>query len=449
MTFLRRFSLLLVAALILNTWAVAQSTSNASTVSIDPAVQAQTVSTRSPFETAGERRVQNFFDLGLNSQSGYIDHVSGAANVGGSFFEDLSGSVDVQQKRGGLNWALSYNPIYDWYRRAKSLNRFDQAGAVQISDQLNEHWFVRLSDTASYGRYLINPAALSGQPSGPLNLGVATPRVLQYSQSPSASLVYVANYRSSFQFSGNYIMRRFSEREESNLSDLRGAGGSAAYQYRVSPRSTVGAEYSYENASFGRGIGHMVEQTAMLTYEHVLGPNTEVSFAAGPQRVHETENLNQLFGIPAGIPLPTTLPSQQPYRTYFAAQGALQHQAGPTALSLSAQRSVRDSGGLTANAAQVTSVSLGAGRLIAEVWHVNAAATYERMTAANLIGATGAFQGVIASGGIDRSLGPAWRLSARFATSHQRRTGNLPFGGALNSNSISLGISYNLRLRQE
>lgn len=428
----------------LNGWAVAQSTSNASTVSTDPTVQAQTVSTRSPYQTAGEHPLQNFFDLGFDSQSGYIDHVSGAASEGGSVFEYLNGVMDIQEKRGGLNWALSYNPSYDWYRRANSFNRVDQSGAVQISDQLNEHWFVRLSDTASYGRYLINPAALSGQPIGPLNVGVATPRDLQYSQSPSASLVYIANYRNSFQFSGNYMMRRFAQREASNLSDLEGAGGSAAYQYRLSQRSTLGAEYLYENASFGHGVGHMVEQTAMLTYAHVLGPNTVVTLAAGPQRVHETENLNQLFGIPAGIPIPTTLPTLNPYHTYLAAQAALQHQAGPTALSLSAQRSVSDSGGLSANAAQVTSVSAGAGRLIADAWHVDAAATYERLTAANLFGASGAFQGIIASGGIDRLLGP-WRLSARFSTSHQRRTGNLPFGGALNSNSVSLGVAYNWR----
>lgn len=424
-------------------WAAAQT---APATTTDPSALASTVSTRSPLQTAGQQQVQNFFDLNLNSQTGYINNVSGSAATAGngSMFETLGAGVDIQQRRGGLNWALSYEPSYIYYRTFSGYDQFDQAGSVQISDQLSPHWYLRLADTASYGRYLVNPAALSGLPGGRLNLGIATPLARQLSQEPSVELIYVMDYRNSLQFSGDYLERRFSGTGTQNLSNLQGAGGSASYNYRLSRRATIGARYAYENASFGRGVGHMVVQSAFLTYEHVLGPFTTVSLSAGPQRVHQTENLGLLFGGSLLPPIPNV--AVRPMQTYWAAQGTISHQAHNTALTLGAQHTISDTGGLLASAAVVSSVTAGIGQQFLERWHADATATYERMSAANLTNMNGAFQGVIAGGGLERAVGQAWRFTARFSAAHQRNQSNAPFAGAFNSLSVSGGVFYSWQL---
>ncbi|HZT73879.1 MAG TPA: hypothetical protein VE996_09535 [Terriglobales bacterium] len=412
-------------------------------LSSDPTVIAQTVSTLSPIRSAGQPQVTNFFDFGFGTQTGYTDHVNGSTSSAGSAFELLNGEVDVRQERGGLNWALSYAPSYEWYRAGLGLDQFNQTGALDLSGRLNEHWYLRLDDQASYGRYLLNPAAFNAN--SPLNVTVSAPNRRMYSQTPSASLIYVASYRSYFVFSGDFLTRQYSG-DASGLTNMEGAGGSASYQYRLSALSTLGAQYSYENASFGHGTGHMVSQTAFLTYTHLFNARTKIALGAGPQRVHETENLLQMFGVPAGGTLPIPTLAVQPYHTYWAGRASINHESGLTALSLSAQESVSDSGGFLASAARVTSVTGGIGRRFLDAWHVDLDASYARMTAANLVGARGTFQSASASGGIERQLGRDWSLSARFTSTRQRQNGNLPFGPNFNSNAVTLGLSYHLRL---
>lgn len=443
-------TLLSTLALALLLWPAAARAQEASTgatspaATTDPTVLAKTVSTRSPIQTAGQPESATFFDLGLNSSTGYTDDVSGAAGGGGSVFQILGGNLDAGQQRGGLNWELSYAPNYEIYQNDQGYNQLNQSGAAQVSQQLGDHWYLRAGDAVSYGRYLYNSAALnglsSGAASGALNLGVATPLARQYSQSPTVELEDVINYRSSFTLSGDYMAHRFlGAAASSGLSDVRGAGGAATYSYRFTPRSSVGLTYSYDHSVFAEGVARMTEQSAQASWTHVLNPTTSVMVGGGPQRVNEQENLTAIFGPPvAGV----SAPSLQPVRTYFAAEAAINHQTGRAALTLSAQRGVSDSGGLIASGVVQNSVTGGVGEEFGGVWHAQGSLTYELLTAANLTHTTGNYQGVIAAFSMGRALGQAWEISLAGASSRQKRNGNVPYASGYRSDSISFGISY-------
>lgn len=447
----RRCLGLLAAVAALGLLAAAQMPAPAVT---DPVAQAQDVSVGPLAQLPPLAGMRDFFDLGLFANSGYDTNVTGAPGAGGDAMEELSGSLEAGQQRGPWRWALSYQPSYIAYRHLRGYNRLDQAGQLETSWELNPHWFLRLSEHAAFGRYLSSPAAAQA-PGSVLGLNnfVLTPFVRQFSQQPVAELDYIANYRLSFFLRAGYLENRFYGQQAgagAALSDLEGVAGGAGFRYRLSRRTTAGAELDYDDSRLAGGISHVRMGALLLTLTRVLSPTARVTLFGGPQETQMREDLG-LYLSPALLASNPGMAQIHQNGWSWMAGGILTVEAHNTAWSLTASRRATDSGGLFAGAVEADQVLAGLERRWGLAWTARASAGYEYMRLLGVhpaLGAAGSYGSAVANLGLDRTLGRRWDLRATYVYLNQTERGLAPVAAVLGRQQVSLGIGYHLRLGQ-
>lgn len=437
----------LLLALGLATPAAAQ---NAGPTVTNPATLAQTVSVGGPLQLAPAQPVETFQQMDLTADTGYETNVTGLSNSGGDWLETLAGNFAAGQNRGALHWALRYQPSYTVYRTFRGYDRFDQAGALDLSWQLSPHWYLRLSEHAAYGRYLATPQA--AQVSGSvvaLNNFVATPFSRQFSQQPTVELDYVANYRWALHLSAGYLESRYFGQASTTgpaLSDLEGVTGSAGLSYRLSRRTTLGAELDYSNMRLAGGISRAQVGSAFLQLTRVLGPTAQVTLFAGPQEAELRENLTSY--------LPATLLASNPglarihqNNLGWTAGGTLAVQSYHTAWNLTVARRATDSGGLFAGAVEADQATVGAMRQLGLEWTISGNAGFERITPLGLTlpGGNSALFSWIAGARMRRGFGRHWALTGEYNYVDETTQGAVPFAArVLGRQSVALGIGYRL-----
>ena len=436
----------LVLALALAAPAAAQ---NAAPTVTNPTTLAQTVSVGGPVQLAPAQAVETFQQMTLTADTGYETNVTGLSNGGSDWLETLAGNFAAGQNRGALHWALGYQPSYTVYRTFRGYDRFDQAGALDLSWQLNPHWFLRLSEHAAYGRYLATPQA--AQVSGSvvaLNNFVATPFARQFSQQPTVALDYIASYRWALHLGAGYLESRYFGQAPTAgpaLSDLEGVTGTAGLSYRLSRRTTLGAELDYSNMRLAGGISRVQVGSALLQLTRVLGPTAQVTLFAGPQEAELREDLSRY--------LPATVLASNPglarihqNNLGWSAGGTLAVQSYHTAWNLTLLRRTTDSGGLFAGAVEADQATLGAMRRLGREWTLGGNAGFERITplGLRLPGGNSALFSWIAGAQMRRGLGRHWVLTANYNYVDEQSHGAVPFARILGRQMMELGIGYNL-----
>lgn len=417
----------------------------------DPFNLAQAVGLGPPAQLSAEGASRDFFNLGLNADSGYETNVTGAASSGGDWLETVAASLQAGREQGPFRWALSYQPSYTAYRTFSSYDRLDQAGAVEISWRLGPHWFLRLSENAAYGRYLSAPAAAQVPGSVlALNNFVLTPFVRQFSQQPTAELEYVASYRWSFHLLGGYLEHRYfgaSANLGPALSDLNGIIGGAGVDYRLNRRTTLGLVLDYEDAQLAGGASRMQLGSVLLALTRVLNPVARVTLFAGPQQAELRENLGP-FLPPATLASNPGLASVHQNDLSWTAGGTLTVEEHNTAWNLTVSRRGTDSGGLFAGAVEATQALIGVEQRIGLHWTAGATAGYERMSLLGVQTANSDYSSWTASAHMDRTLGRHWDLHASYDYVSQTEQGVLPQGAVLGRQQVSLGVGYRLSFGQ-
>lgn len=421
----------------------------------DPFNLAQAVGVGPAAQLPAEGASRDFFNLGLNADSGYETNVTGITGSGGDWLETVAASLEAGQEQGPFRWALSYQPAYTAYRTFSGYDRLDQAGAVQISWRLGPHWFLRLSENAAYGRYLSTPEAAQVPGSVlALNNFVLTPFVRQFSQQPTAELDYVASYRWSFHLLAGYLEHRYfgaSAGIGSALSDLDGVTGGAGADYRLSPRTTLGLELDYENAILAGGASRMQLGSALLALKRVLNPVASVTLFAGPQQAELREKLGPFLPA-ATLASNPGLADVHQNNLSWTAGGTLTVVEHNTAWNLTLSRRGTDSGGLFAGAVEATQALIGVEQRLGLDWTAGATAGYERMALLGVQTANGLsnYSSWTANAHMDRTLGRHWDLHADYDYVQQTEEGQVPgpLAAVLGRQQVSLGIGYRLSLGQ-
>jgi hypothetical protein len=127
-----------------------------------------------------------------------------------------------------------------------------------------------------------------------------------------------------------------------------------------------------------------------------------------------------------------------------SAGGSITKEVQKTAVDLSVQRSVSDSGGLY-TLVKWTTASLGVRRRLVGRWEANwqgGAARADTSLLQFAIGRTDAVNGVFA---IDRRLGRGSVFRISYETTHQLSKGALPISGTFDRNQVTIGIDYQLK----
>ncbi|MGH9535152.1 MAG: hypothetical protein ACRD2E_09860 [Terriglobales bacterium] len=416
----------------------------------DPTALAQSVNVGGPLQLAGAQPSGDFFSLGLDANSGYETNVTGLASGGADWLETLSASLEAGQSRGALRWALSYDPGYTVYRTFSAYDRIDQSGRMELSWELSPRWFLRLQDSGAYGRYLAAPqgAQVSGSVLA-LNNFVVTPFARQFSQQPSVELDYIANYRWMLRLTAGYLEDRFFGQAPGTgpaLSDLQGVVGSAGLDYRLSARTTLGAELDYDDSRLAEGASRMQVGTALLQLTRVLGPTAQLTLFAGPQESQLRENLGTF--LPAALLASNPgLASLHQSVLGWSAGGTLSLEDYHTAWQLTLSRRTTDGGGLFAGAVEADQVTAGFDRRLGAAWTLSAQGGYERISPLGVHlagGAAAALSSGIAGAHLHRQLGRHWALDADYSYADEQSQGAVPFASTLGRQTVSLGIGYRL-----
>lgn len=250
----------------------------------------------------------------------YATYSSGLANVS---VNDQGGLANESSFGGALSWGISgthswkhtklgldYDGSLPFYFKNTAYDSISQSFLMGLTHQLSRH--VTLSWRNSLGifsRFHGQPTLESTVPFDPAT--TYTPVTDFFDNrtmyiSSQFDVMYQKSTRLSFDFGGDgFVVKRRS----SALFGVIGGGARADVEYRVSRRTTIGAQYSYMHYDFTKIFGGTDMSGVALNYGVRLTKNAEFSVYGGFYRV-ESKFIQQvpldpaiaaLLGIPSAL----------------------------------------------------------------------------------------------------------------------------------------------------
>jgi hypothetical protein len=249
-----------------------------------------------------------------------------------------------------------------------------------------------------------------------------------------AGLVFKKSTRLSFDMLGQYYVNR------PRAIDLAGVNGFTAtgdVQYRVSLRTTIGADYTYSNFSYTRVFSGNDTHAFHATYATALSKNTELSAYGGVARTESKSEqvvvvdpvITALLGITSGLTVTHTLK----YTPSFSARLSRTMHNGVIYAIVS--HTVIPGNGLFLTS-EATIASAGYSYTGLHLWSLNASFTLNRADTLGAIGNYGGESGrVSASRRIVKSLSV---MAAFTASQYESRTFSM-FNRLIYSTTLGLG----------
>ncbi len=213
---------------------------------------------------------------------------------------EATGGVDAG---GGLNlvhnfehgeMALAYSGGYREYSNGEGGSSFYQNLALSLNYKLNRRWLLALRE---YIQVLPE-----GQVAVPLSLGTVSPVAFnsvanqqQYYLS-SASLVYQASRRWSYEFGGDFFYLAY---HPDSFFNSKGFSGSGSTNYRKSSRTTVGMGYNFNYFVFSGGVGNSNTNTVYASLSHLFSPTLQFGLSAGASRTDFSQEVAAADGAGA------------------------------------------------------------------------------------------------------------------------------------------------------
>ncbi len=245
-----------------------------------------------------------------------------AVNAQGQLGNTSSAGIEVAGGISGSHYwhhtqlGLDYHGDLRQYERATYYDSSDQSLMLGIRHQFSRHVYVNLRETAgqlSSGYALAAlQQAISYDPSQSYlpTTDFFDNRTLYLST--QADLIYQRSTRLSMSIGGDGFLNR---RRSSALFGVTGATARADMQYRITRRSTVGANYSYTNYSFTRIFSGTDIHSFTGTYAVQLSKHIEFTGYAGVSRVETKAEqivavdpaIAALLGITSGFTITHTL----------------------------------------------------------------------------------------------------------------------------------------------
>jgi hypothetical protein len=391
---------------------------------------------------------ENLASFYLDSETAYDSNVLNEKKGLGELTASLGPRVDLLLRRKKFDFGVDYQPYFLLYGRTTQLDTINHTLALDSGYEVSPHLSLRLRNSFRYQNYptgIFEPRSSQGfepglgSPTG-LNETILTPLARTERYNGRLDAVYQMSGRTSLDFFGGFLDRKYTHRttHSERLFGLEGADGGFRYSYRLSPTSTFGATYSFQNLSFGGGA-RVVIHGGTFSYARQLSPTVTFSVFAGPEfsRLHDSFVVEIPFlSILLGVPVRIVRGSWHP-----TLGGTFIKQSSKTVFELSGQRVVTDGGGFY-SAAINTSFDLNVRRRLTGRWNVVETAEYARTSAVS----GGLFNSNIryarAGVGLERNLTPrlTWRLAYNYLS--QRGGGQIPLESNLDRTRVSLGLFY-------
>jgi len=391
---------------------------------------------------AGTSPPRNILALGLNAGSSYDDNIFGndQQRVSDVAFQ-FGPSLNVRREGQRLNLGLSYEPHFRIYRRASELNGVDQRFGFDAGYKVSSRLSFRGRTSAFYTTGIFQPNRSEGflprlgSPSS-LNDTLFTPSARQLTWTSRIDASYQASKHDSIEvFVGQSKLdfrQQFSNAGSLQNTEQKDAG--LVYQHRLSPHTTLGMDYQYEDISFGSDSRTLVH-SAFFSYAQQVTPSLSLSVFGGPQFSH----LHEVIALPLGpftFRIPVSLATSN-----WALGGTVTKQADKTAFQLNAQHQVSDGGGLL-GAVVSSSVGTSVSRRLTGRWDASWSAGYADNRSLDTTRSRGAYQSLTAGTGFQRSLTEKLSVRLGYDFIHQSGSGQSQLFGNFDRDLWSVQFSY-------
>jgi hypothetical protein len=391
---------------------------------------------------AGTTPLRNILALGLSVGSTYDDNILGnnQQRVGDAAFQ-FGPSLNVRREGQRLTLALSYQPHFRIYRTASELNVVDQTLGFDAAYRASSRLSFRARTSTFYTTGIFQPNQNEeflpglGSPSS-LNDTLFTPSARQLTWTSRIDASYQASKHDSIDvFVGQSKLdfrQQFSNAGSLQNTDQKDAG--LVYEHRLSPHTTLGINYQYEDIRFGPDSRTRVH-SPFFSYAQQVSSSLTFTIFGGPQFSH----LNEVIALPLGpftFRIPVSLATSN-----WALGGTLTKQLEKTAFQLTAQHQVSDGGGLLG---AVVSSSLGTSvrRRLPGRWDASWSAGYADNRSLDTTSSRGAYQSLTAGAGLARSLTEKLTVRVGYDFIHQRGTGQSHLFGDFDRDLWSVQFSY-------
>lgn len=391
---------------------------------------------------AGSSPPRNVLLVGLDIGSSYDDNlfVNNEHPVGDVDF--LFGpSLSLRREGRRISLAMSYQPYFRVYRKVSEQNAVDQTLGFDATYRASSRVSFRARASAFYRTGMFQPnqndAFLPslGSPSS-LNDTLFTPTARQLTWSARIDGTYQASAHDSV---GLFVDRsRLDYRQqisnEGNLQNTEKNEAGLLYEHRLSPHTTVGIDYLYQDIRFGSESRTLVH-SAFFSYAQQVSPSLTLSVFGGPQhsRLHDTLTL-------APTPFTLQIPVVQAAWNW-AIGGTVTKQADKTAFQLSAQHQVSDGGGLI-GAVVSSSVGGSVRRRLPGRWDTIWNAGYANNSFLGSQFSRGAYQSLTSGAGLERPLTDKLSFRVRYDFLRQRGTEQSPLFRDFDRDIWSIQFSY-------
>jgi hypothetical protein len=247
----------------------------------------------------------NFFAFGDFTYNSYEPFNPGA----GTGFEGYDAGLGLDllhYYRSGVV-SLDYTGGYRGYPGFNSdpVNNIIQNLSLAWNAQLSRHVLFTVRELAGW-----NPGGWIPQVviTPEFALGLNLIAIRNESSLTSAGLSIQQTRRLSWQLGGDFYELRFVP--SSNNIGSYSEDATAGINYRVSKRTTIGANALYQHFSFLQSRGTTSTQGGFASLQHSFGPRIELGVSGGAMRTSYDESSAQVFGIvlPVSNPRPTLVP---------------------------------------------------------------------------------------------------------------------------------------------
>jgi hypothetical protein len=391
---------------------------------------------------AGTTSPRNILLLGLNLGSQYNDNIYGNNQQRVGDVDFLIGpSLSLHREGSRLSLGLSYQPNFLIYRNASELNTLYQTLGFDAGYRMSSRFSLRARTSVFYTNGILQPSQNEeflpglGSPTS-LNQTVYTPTERQLAISSRIDVNYQASLHDSVGLYVGESTLDFKQQVSSagNLQNTQENDAGLLYQHRLSPHTTLGANYQFQDILFGPNSRTLVH-SAFFSYAQQFSPSVTISVFGGPQY----SRTNEIVPLPLG---PITL--QVPVLMAgwnWAMGGTLTKRLDRTAFLLSAQHQISNGGGLIG---AVISTSIGASvrRQLPGRWDAVWSGNYAKNSSLGSGASAGSYSSVTAGFGLERSLSDRVSLRLGYDYLSQHGSGQVPLLGDLSRDLVSIQFSY-------
>jgi hypothetical protein len=438
---LRAFIFLVMFVMWLPVGVEAQIASPAAPTVAQPSTYGSGVQTALQYE--GEAAPGNQLALSMGASAFYDDNVlarnSQRLSDEAAAFES---HLTLSRRTENLMINFDYSPYFILYRQVDQFDRLNHSGDLNLTYRLSSRFNLGLYDTISYQNGVNQ--ALAGQQ---IMSGLGSPTALNQmilpytartlSNSSGLNLSYVKSRRTSLTLTGGYTQRKFGSQVAVGqpLYNSRGVSGGLQFQYGVTEHTSVGLLLLHQDSMYqgGEVFGNEQRFQTESTFFSVgsrLSPTVSVTVYGGPQYVRtigQSSGANSVGG-----------------RFQSSEGGSIIKTVRKTALNLSFQRIVSDSGGLYTSG-KFTNAAFGVRRRLVGRWEVNGQGGGARVDTSLLLSATARTDAVTGVFGLDRPLSRGSMFRISYDTTHQLSKGNLPISANFDRHRVTVGIDYQLK----